>query len=64
MKFYFRHNNTPFSKRLPKFTWFRSPTPSRLKEVDTIVLENMAGATNETIIQMLAKHGEVLAQLS
>ena len=64
MKFYFRHNNTPFSKRLPKFTWFRSPTPSRLKEFDTIVLENIAGTTNEAIkkiIQMLK--GEMLAQL-
>ena len=60
IKFCFRHNNTPYSKELPKFTWLRSP--SHLKEVDIIVLESMAGATNEAIIQMLAKQGEMIAQ--
>ena len=66
IKFYFRHNNTPYSKEIPKFTWFWSPTPSCLKEFDTIVLEDMVGATNEAtekITQMLAKQGEMLAQL-
>ena len=62
IKFCFRHNNTLYSKELPKFTWFRSPIPSRLKEVDTVVLESMVGVTNEAIIQMLAKQAEMLAQ--
>ena len=45
------------------FTWFRSPTPSHLKEVDTIVLEDMVRATNEAIeriTQMLAKQGKII----
>ena len=62
IKFRFRHNNTPYSKELPKFTWLRSPPFSCLKEVDIIVLESMAGATNDAIIQMLAKQGEMQAQ--
>ena len=61
IKFCFKHNNTPYSKELPKLTRFQSPTPSHLKEVDTIVLESMAEATNEAIIHMLAKQGEMLA---
>ena len=62
IKFCFKHNNTPYSKELSKLTWIQSPTPSRLKEVDTIVLESMAGAVNEAIIQMLAKQGEMIVQ--
>ena len=48
------------------FTWFRSLTPSRLKEVDIAVLEDMAGAPNDTIekiTQILAKQREMLAQM-
>ena len=62
IKFCFRHNNTSYSKEFPKFTWLRSPPFSHLKEVDIIVLESKAGATNEAIIQMLAKQGEMQAQ--
>jgi len=66
IKFYFRHNNSPYSKELQKLTQFQSPTPSLLKEVDTIVLEDMVGATSEAIekvTQMLDKQGEIPAQL-
>ena len=48
------------------FTWFRLLTPSRLKEVDTAVLEDMAGAPNDTIekiTQILAKQREMLTQM-
>ena len=66
IKFCFKHNNIPCSKELPKFTWFRSPIPSRLKEVDTVVLESMVGVPNdaiEKITQMLTKQEEMLLQL-
>lgn len=66
IKFCFRHNNRPYSEELPMFTWFRSLPPSRLKEVDTVVLEAMARAPNDTIdkiTQILDKQREMLAQM-